>query len=551
MDITLPYPALSEAASAAPTNLAAVAIDFAVAPVTVPFDLVLAAATPAGMIPQWLELTGVIAAAALAAAAVLAGSVRARAAAMLGALVVSPLLLLAEVWDSPQVSALTARPALVGGALVVGLAAVAVLAVIFARRPNAFALAAAAALPFRVPIELGGTTANLLLPLYLVVGAGALGWAIPRLRRSNRGQEDKPAGWLERLLLGSVVLYAVQAVYSTDPSKALSQVVFFYVPFAVLFAQLKSLHWSPRLLGQSFAVLVGLALIFAAIGFVEYATREVLFNPKVIASNQMQEYFRVNSLFFDPSIYGRFLAVVMLGLAALLIWSEREKVVLATTAGLVILAGGLLLTLSQSSFAALLAGLGTLALLRWPPRWILLAGALVVATGVSLVLFAPSLIGVDLTSRETANRASSGRLKLIDGGVKLVSARPLIGWGSGSFEREYRRVEKVSSPRASAASHTIPVTIAAEQGVFGLALYFAFLAVALRRLLAGARRDLRRAAIAAAFVALTAHTWMYAAFLEDAMAWALLAVGATLAAAAPPPIRARQRERRREPVPVG
>ena len=55
--------------------------------------------------------------------------------------------------------------------------------------------------------------------------------------------------------------------------------------------------------------------MFAAIGFWEFQTRHLLLNPKVIASNQVEEYFRVNSLFFDPNIYGRFLALVMIGLA--------------------------------------------------------------------------------------------------------------------------------------------------------------------------------------------------------------------------------------------
>ena len=42
----------------------------------------------------------------------------------------------------------------------------------------------------------------------------------------------------------------------------------------------------------------------------------------MIASNQVEEYFRVNSLFFDPNIYGRFLALVMLGLASVLLWAQ-------------------------------------------------------------------------------------------------------------------------------------------------------------------------------------------------------------------------------------
>ena len=385
-------------------------------------------------------------------------------------------------------------------------------------------------MPFRVPIEVGGATANLLVPLYVVVGAGALGWALPRLRGHDDAGNEAPRGALEWLLLGSVVLYALQAAYAADPAKALSQVVFFYVPFSILFALLRRLKWTPRLLAQCFGVLLLLAAVFVAIGYVEYATRKVFFNPKVIASNQAQEYFRVNSLFFDPSIYGRFLVVVMLGLVAMLVWSRRPPLVVGAAAALVPLAGGLLLTLSQSSFAALLAGLATIALLRWRARWTLLGVALAATVAAVLVLAAPGLVGLNnVSGPEALNRASSGRVNLISGGLELAREKTLLGWGSGSFEAEYRRLKKSTSARATAASHTIPVTVAAEQGLIGLALYLALLVAALLRLLRGARRRPARAALAAAFVALAAHTWMYAAFLEDPATWALLAIGAALA----------------------
>jgi hypothetical protein len=52
--------------------------------------------------------------------------------------------------------------------------------------------------------------------------------------------------------------------------------------------------------------------------------------------------------------------------------------------------------------------------------------------------------------------------------------------------------------------------------------------VAIGGLLRGARRSIARAAIAAAFVALVVHTLLYAAFLEDPLAWALLAIGSAL-----------------------
>ena len=57
----------------------------------------------------------------------------------------------------------------------------------------------------------------------------------------------------------------------------------------------------------------------------KHATRTLLLNPKVIASNAFGSYFRVNSLFFDPNIYGRFLALVMLGLAGVLLWERRPR----------------------------------------------------------------------------------------------------------------------------------------------------------------------------------------------------------------------------------
>jgi hypothetical protein len=109
-------------------------------------------------------------------------------------------------------------------------------------------------------------------------------------------------------------------------------VVFFYVPFALLFALVARVAWTPKLARVCLGVLVVLALALVGVGFVEYATRHLFLNPKVIASNQLEDYFRVNSLFFDPNIYGRFLAIVMLLLAAWLLWARRQREVVAGAA---------------------------------------------------------------------------------------------------------------------------------------------------------------------------------------------------------------------------
>jgi O-antigen ligase len=472
---------------------------------------------------------GIVVAAGLAAVVVLAPASRVRGAAMLGALALTPVLLLSDIWNNPQFEPVRNRPALAAAGGAAALLAVGAAAWAFDRWPALLPVAAVTALPFRVPIESGGQTSNLLVPLYFVVAAGALAFAIPRVRGRRPAREDPPRGAMEWLLLGAVALYAVQASYSSDFSKALEQVVFFYVPFALLYALLLSVRWTIDLARRCLYVLVALALAFSAVGFVEYATRTVLLNPDVVASNQFQTYFRVNSLFFDPNIYGRFLATVMVLLVAVMLWAERRRVVALTGAAVAVLFGGLVLTLSQSSLGALLVGLVVLAALRWSPTWTAAIVAGVVAVAAAGVFAFPGVAKVDLGSGKSVDKATSGRLDLVKGGGRLFEHRPVYGWGSGSYTEEFREQERVSSERAADASHTIPVTVAAEQGGLGLLVYVALLVAAFLRLLRGARASPARAGIAAAFAGLMLHTWLYAAFLEDPLTWVLLAVGTALA----------------------
>ena len=406
--------------------------------------------------PEGVLVAGMIVAALLAAGAALGRTVRGRAWAMLGALILTPVLLVADIWDSPQIETVRNRGVLALAAALIGIGAMAALAWLFARRPGLFGVLALAALPFRIPVQAGGSTANLLVPLYVVIGAGALAWLIPRLATRLQGSPAERSGALEWVLMGSIVLYALQSIYAEDSAKAFQQVVFFYVPFALLFVLLRGMEWTPRRLLWGGGALVVLALAFTAIGFWEFETRHLLLNPKVIASNQVEEYFRVNSLFFDPNIYGRFLALVMIGLASVLLWAKRPRSLLLSIAALIVLWGGLLTTLSQSSFAALLLGLAVLAWLRWGAKFVVIP--LIAAVGVAAVLvFAfPSTLRLDTGSKQSLNDATSGRFDLMDGGLNLARAKPLLGYGAGSFQAEYRRHERSSGREATSASHTIP-----------------------------------------------------------------------------------------------
>ncbi|CAB4914028.1 unannotated protein [freshwater metagenome] len=478
----------------------------------------------------------------LVGGALVARSDRVRAWLVLAALVAAPVMLVVHIRDSEQLQTLRHHSGLAAVAVVLGAAVLVALATLFARRPQLLPLAVAVTIPFRIPIAVAGSTSNLLLPLYLVVAAGTLAWALPRLRGGAPDGEDGAArrpGGLEWALAAALVLYALQSAYGPGHDRALENVVFFYVPFALLFVLLARLRWTAQTLARTLAVLAGIAVVLAGIGYVEYATRHVLLNPKVIASNQLEDYFRVNSLFFDPNIYGRFLAIVLILVVAWMLWELRTRSVALGAVLCAFLFGGLVLTLSQSSFAALLAGLAVLAALRWSVRWTLLAGGVAVAAAVVAVALGTSAF--DGGSR--ANEATSGRQGLVEGGVRLFGERPLQGWGSGSFAREYRRAEGVSADRATSASHTIPVTVAAEQGIVGFAAYLALLAFALRRPFRRTRGSTAaRAGVAAAFVGLVVHTLTYAAFLEDPLTWALLGVGSALAATAAAPRAPAERE---------
>jgi O-antigen ligase len=465
--------------------------------------------------------------AAVVAVAVLAPRARARAWATLGTLVLAPLLLLGQVWDTPQFDAIRGHPLPALVAAILGIGVVAAVAVGFHRRPGAMPVLAVAVLPFRVPIESGGQTSNLLVPLYLVVAAGALAFAVPVLRGAREQERRLPP--VATALLVFVGLYALQTLYSKDSTNAVNQLVFFYVPFALLFALLARVRWTPRLLGTCLAVLAGVAVVLAGIGFVEWETRSLLLNPKVIDANTFVTYFRVNSLFFDPNIYGRYLALVMLGLAAALLWARERRVAALCAVALAVLWAGLVLTFSQSSFSALLLGLVVLAALRWSARWTLVAAAAgIVLAAVLVVAVGQHALRLDLGSSKSTNAATSGRLDLVKGGVDLWSEKPILGWGSGSFAKVYRRDHRGSQEKAVSASHTIPVTVAAEQGIPGFVAYLAVLFFAFVLLLRRARVGPANAYLLAAFSALVLHTMLYAAFLEDPATWALLGVAAAL-----------------------
>jgi O-antigen ligase len=493
-----------------------------------------------------------------------------RAGAMLLALILAPALIAADQWQATQVAELRNSPALLLAALAGSAAVVAALALLFDRRPMLLPVLILVALPFRIPLAVGGEDANLLLPLYLVLASGVVAAAWRQWRPDPAGSGGPahidggdqaqiapdgmagPAGfaaWMKPLLALSVLIYAVGLLYSGDQSQGLLNFCFFLVPFALVFALMIDIDWNPRMIRVGLYTVIGLALVWAAVGFVEYQMRELLWNEVVIRSNDFHVYFRVNSLFWDPNVYGRYLALVITVVAAALLWArqQREALALAIISGVLWLA--LITTFSQSSFIALLAGLATLVALRWSLKLFIAGLAGLAVLTLVFAVFAGGLVKFDL---DRLNPQTAGRADLVSGGIELFADRPVVGYGPGSFSLSFQ--EQVSGPDAPVTeSHTEPITVAAEQGLVGLAVYLVLIVSSLFVLSAGMRSSMpglpavggtgrgdaesvsqrgppaARAAVLAAFIAILVHTLTYAGFLDDPVTWVLLAIGYSLA----------------------
>ena len=98
------------------------------------------------------------------------------------------------------------------------------------------------------------------------------------------------------------------------------------LPLGLIAAALARVPWRLGWVKVLYAQLAAMAVVFALIGIGQYLTRNIYWNPKVKVDNAYAPvgwFYRVNSVFYDPSIYGRFLVVAILASVVLVLF-ERE-----------------------------------------------------------------------------------------------------------------------------------------------------------------------------------------------------------------------------------
>ena len=429
---------------------------------------------------------------------------------------------------------LEGRPELLAGAAAAALVFMAALTWLAYRYPTVTLIAVLALLPLRLPLPLGDGNSNLLVPLYLLTLAMALAEIVCRDRLAlSPGFRRDPtrialACMIAILGVSSLWVGVAYAPRIKAFSLSLVKLFAFVVPFATLYYLVEGYLTSRLRLRRLIWAILASGVVLALIGIVQAPTRWVIVNRAGVLDNElMQHTFRANSLFWDPNMFGRFCAlIVLLGVAMFL-------AVLAAIA--------LGLTYSRSGLLSVLAGLIVveLAWLGWKKGLIaVFATLLVLAGGLAGITAARDTrdLGKKIETTMGLNKLTGGRVYLVKAGWRMYKRHPVRGVGLAGFPQAFPSYRTSHAAKLTLKeSHTTPVTIAAEQGTLGLVafggLLVTFFATTLRKRRYGASRDLylMQAGIVGGVVALCVSSLSYNAFFEDPYVWVFLAMGSAVA----------------------
>ena len=414
-------------------------------------------------------------------------------------------------------------------AAVVGFVLLAGLAVLLRRARWLVIPLAAVAAPFRLPLDFGsehrfyvaiahGGQLGRLLPLYIVLGVATIALAWDALA----GREIPAIRWDIAVPVSAFLAFAsLSLLWTEDVGSGRSLLEYFLLPFAVLVAVTARAPFPerlPRILG---VIAVSLATLFAVAGIVEAATHRLIFYAHNLqVSNTYTSYFRVTSLFRDPSLYGRH---VVLGIAVLVVCLWLRKVDVASAAVLLgVMWAGLYFSYSQSSYAALFVVLLAVTLVAGDRR----GRQVAVIAAASVAVLAVGIAAAKV-AHTSVRKATSDRSRRISLTAKVFAHHPLAGVGIGGQPRASQKLVTNFGPLQNFVSHTTPLTVAAELGIIGVLLYVAVLAGAARALDSVRRRNQALGlSLAAVFLALFVHSLAYSGFFEDPITWLVLGIAA-------------------------
>ena len=409
-------------------------------------------------------------------------------------------------------------------ALVVGVAAVGLGAIPLVRYPAATPIVLLSVAPFRVPVELGEEEAFLLIPLYVVLAATVVALAARMLRG-----EHPPAVPLQLALpVAAFVTFAsISFLWTWDERTGGIALAFFVFPFVAGLGVVARSPLAPWLARALVVTLVALGSLFAAIGIWQAQTRTLFFSSSLDVANAYTTFFRVTSLFKDPSLYGRYLVIpIVVLLVVLLARKTRSVVSIALVWAVAFLFLGLYFSYSQSSFVALFVTTAAIAFVAGDRRLRIVLVACALAATLAAGAFAASAIEGGRSARDV----TSGRSRLVDITVEAFRERPVAGVGIGGQPAASAKVDGRRTTKRN-ASHTTPLTVLAELGIVGFGLYLWMLGAVGWALLRIARVERTFAlGLAAVLSVLFVHSLLYAGFFEDPLTWGVIGLTSALLA---------------------
>lgn len=397
--------------------------------------------------------------------------------------------------DTADLGRLTSHPLPLAGA-VVGLIVLLAAASWAAYRWPVWATPAMlAVMPIRVPVGAGGSTASLLVPLYVAIVAILIAEVVVRDRLhppAGRSRDPLRISLAALIVLCGISVFWVGLGYGPKYLGAdwreeaflhsATDLFAFYLPFGLVLLVVWRYVRDAAALRRLLLTVIVSGAVFAVIGAIQYPSGWIVFNrARLLGDVESGDPLRVNSLFYDPNMFSRMLLIVVILCVALMVvmpaWRRR-------LIGIAFLAAAVnVLTLSRSGWIALIVGLVVFCF-AWlgRRRGLLVAGV----AGLVLIVTVGGLIalrGGDVFSarmfRTTWNfdHFVGGRFYLGKGALLMVYNQPLRGMGLGGFQLAYptNKYRNHHAYKNLTASHTTPFTVLAELGIPGFLLYVAVL----------------------------------------------------------------------------
>ncbi|MBV9813764.1 MAG: O-antigen ligase family protein, partial [Acetobacteraceae bacterium] len=229
-------------------------------------------------------------------------------------------------------------------------------------------------------------------------------------------------------------------------------------------------------------LIVGLTLLGAYLGLItlfEAAGAKSLVVPHYIENPDLGIHAeRARGPFLEAGANGLAMFECMVAAAIGLTWWRDRRVRAGAFAVIILCAAGMLYTVTRQVWLGAAAGIvvAMLADRRLRPWLPAVTVSVAIIVGLSLA-FVPGLSS-SVSYRAGAQGPVWDRLNSDAAALRMVAARPALGFGWGTFSQAstpYYRLAKAYPLTAVSNAHNVPLSIAAELGLVGLALWLAVL----------------------------------------------------------------------------